>query len=124
MVLRVKGGISRFETSGIMIRPIDLGYSLFQHTGDTEDTASSLLQFSATANFAEVATGPSSRSTINFSQWKDLQTLWVFQAPQLELRLFIDFDPMIEAAGSAFAASLVKNFCRSKVRSKSYSLFD
>ncbi|KAJ5788815.1 uncharacterized protein N7518_005826 [Penicillium psychrosexuale] len=87
-----------------MKRPVDLGHCDFE--------LSPLgLHFSATAYFTEAATGtgPSlGHTTISFSQWIDLRTLWVSQAPQLELRLFVSFDPMIKAAEPAFATELVR----------------
>ncbi|CDM37960.1 unnamed protein product [Penicillium roqueforti FM164] len=87
-----------------MKRPVDLGHCDFE-------LSPLRLHFSATAYFTEAATGtgPSlGHTTISFSQWIDLRTLWVSQAPQLELRLFVSFDPMIKAAEPAFATELVR----------------
>lgn len=93
-----------------MTQPIDLGHSLFQ-------TAGSLLQlqFSATANFTQAATGSNSRSKVSFNHWKDLQTLWITEAPELELRIFVSGDPVVETAVSPFVASVEEGLCNSKV---------
>ncbi|KAJ5368288.1 uncharacterized protein N7496_008048 [Penicillium cataractarum] len=93
-----------------MTRPIDLGHALLQATG-------SLLQlrFSATANFTQVAIGASSSSSIKFSHWEDLKALWITEAPELKLRIFVVVDPATEAAGPTFAATLEEELCNSKV---------
>ncbi|CEJ59445.1 hypothetical protein PMG11_08070 [Penicillium brasilianum] len=93
-----------------MTRPIDLGHALLQATN-------SLLQlrFSATANFTEVAVGPNSSPRISFKDWKDLKSLWITEAPELELRIFVAADPPIETTRPKFAAALEEGLCNSKV---------
>lgn len=98
-----------------MTRLIDLGHALFQATG-------SLLQlrFSATANFIQVTIESSSSSSISFSHWRDLKLLWITEAPELELRIFVTVDPAIEAVGRTFAAGLKEELCNSKVCPEDY----
>jgi hypothetical protein len=98
-----------------MARPIDLGHALLQSTD-------SLLQlrFSATANFTQVAIGPNSNPKVSFKHWTDLKSLWITEAPELELRIFVAADPAIEAAGPTFAAALEGGLCNTKVRLQSY----
>jgi hypothetical protein len=96
-----------------MTQPIDLGHSLFQSTGSPLQ-----LQLSATANFTQAATESIPRSTISFGHWKDLQSLWITEAPELELRIFVRADPLVETAGPTFIAFLEEGLCNSKVCSE------
>jgi hypothetical protein len=93
-----------------MTQPIDLGHGLFQTTGSPLQ-----LQFSATANFTQASTGLSPSSRSSFSHWKDLQSLWITEAPELELRIFVRADPLIETAGPTFIDFLEKGLCNSEV---------
>jgi hypothetical protein len=96
-----------------MAQPIDLGHSLFQTTGSPLQ-----LQFSATAYFTQDATGSNPSPTISFSHWKDLQLLWITEAPQLELRIFVNADLEVEIARPTFVASVEEGLCNSKVCSE------
>ncbi|KAF3399964.1 hypothetical protein F1880_008308 [Penicillium rolfsii] len=93
-----------------MTQPIDLGHSLLQTTGSPLQ-----LHFNATANFTQVPTGSSLSSTISFSHWKDLQSLWITEAPELELRIFISADPVVQTAGLTFVACVEQGLCNSEV---------
>lgn len=99
-----------------MTQPIDLGHGLFQSTGSTLQ-----LRFSAAAHFTQAATGSNPSSKIKFSHWKDLQSIWITEAPELELRLFVSADPVVETAGPTFIASVEEGLCNSKVCSECLS---
>jgi hypothetical protein len=55
---------------------------------------------------------------IRFSHWKDLPSLWITEAPELDLRIFVSIDHVVEAAGPTFVTSLEEGLCNSKVCSK------
>jgi hypothetical protein len=93
-----------------MSQPIDLGHSTFQATGSPLE-----LQFSAIANLSQFGSGEISSSTIKINHWKDLQSLWITEAPELELRIFVNADPAIEAIGPTFVANVEEELCNSKV---------
>ncbi|KAJ5176305.1 uncharacterized protein N7482_002182 [Penicillium canariense] len=93
-----------------MTQQIDLGQSLFQNTESPLQ-----LQFSAMANFTQSSTQMDSRPSISIRHWKDLQSLWVTEAPELLLRLLVTVCPTLDIARSTFIASLEADFCKSGV---------
>lgn len=98
------------EASIIMSQPIDLGHSTFQATGSALE-----LQFGAIANLSQLGSRGISSSTIKINHWKDLQSMWITEAPELELRIFVNADPVIEAVGPTFVANVEEELCNSKV---------
>lgn len=94
-----------------MSQPINLGHSSFQATGSPLE-----LQFGAIANLrSQFGSREISSSTVKINHWKDLQSLWITEAPELELRIFVNVDPVIEAIGPTFVANVEEELCNSKV---------
>jgi hypothetical protein len=98
------------ETSIIMSQPINLGHRTFQATGSPLE-----LQFGAIANLSQLGSRGISSSTIKINHWKDLQSMWITEAPELELRIFVNVGPVIEAIGPTFVANVEEELCNSKV---------
>lgn len=93
-----------------MSQPINLGRSSFQATGSPLE-----LQFGAIANLSQFGSGETLSSTTKINHWKDLQSLWITEAPELELRIFVNVDPVIEAIGPTFVANVEEELRNSKV---------
>ena len=93
-----------------MSQPINLGRSSFQATGSPLE-----LQFGAIANLSQCGSEEILSSTIKINHWKDLQSLWITEPPELELRIVVNVDPVIAAIGSTFVAKVGEELCNSKV---------
>lgn len=72
------------------------------------------LRFTATANFGQPARW-NSVPPVKIGQWQDLSSMWVTEAPELDIRLFLRSTRGLERAVSALVADLGDKLCRSPV---------
>lgn len=92
-----------------MAQQVDLGQCLLRASNSRLQ-----LQFAATAHFSNL---PSQGGClpVKVSQWQDLPSLWVTEAPELYIRLFIRATHGLEHAVSALVAELREKLCSSPV---------
>lgn len=79
---------------------VDLGQCLLRASNSRLQ-----LQFTATAHFSKPA-GQSGGSHLKVSQWQDLSSIWVTEAPELDISLFIRAAQGLEHPMSALMADL------------------
>lgn len=92
----------------------DLGQCLLRAS-----SAQLQLRFTATANFGQPAHW-NSVPPVKISQWQDLSSIWVTEAPEIDIRLFLRPARDLERAVSALVADLGDKLCSSPVWLKIY----
>lgn len=73
------------------------------------------LQFAVTARFSPPKSCNSAKSPVNINQCVDLSSVWVLEAPELDIGLSIKTTPGLEHAASGLAAALGDKLCTSPV---------
>lgn len=98
-----------------MTQKIDLGRCLL-HASDSHIQ----LRFAAAAHFNQPTIHLDTRPLVQISQWQDLLSIWVTEAPELELRLSVGMAPGLELAASRFLSSLEEKLCSSIVSLRNF----
>lgn len=93
-----------------MTYKVDLGQCLCSAPG-----AHLQLHFSAVAHFTQSNYINRPEWPIQSGQWPNPQAIWVTEAPELELRLFVGIDLRLQVVGATFVANLGDKLCNSSV---------
>ncbi|KAJ5304793.1 Asparagine synthase glutamine-hydrolyzing [Penicillium atrosanguineum] len=93
-----------------MSRTVDLGRCLFYASDSPLQ-----LQLSAIAHFIHSSKIMSIELPVNALQWPDQPSIWIAEAPELEIRLSIGMHTCLELATSALICNLSEMLCNSKV---------
>ncbi|KAJ5665748.1 uncharacterized protein N7477_008196 [Penicillium maclennaniae] len=93
-----------------MSRTIDLGQCLLYASDSLLQ-----LQFSAVAHFIHPSNRESIELPIDAFQWLDQASIWITEAPELEIRLSLSVHTWLKLASSPLLCSLSDMLCNSKV---------
>lgn len=91
-------------------QPVDLGRCLFRAID-----LSLQLRLSATAQIIQQDSSGSTRSHMEVSQWQDLASFWVMEAPELDVRLFLKTAPGLKHTACTLVKDLGGMICNSSV---------
>lgn len=89
---------------------VDIGRCLFRASDSHLQ-----LQFATTARLSQPGGHRSTVPPVKVSQWQDLSSVWVTEAPELDIRLFIRVAPGLDHAASVLVADLGGKLCISPV---------
>ncbi|KAJ5191034.1 uncharacterized protein N7498_010019 [Penicillium cinerascens] len=93
-----------------MSQSVNLGRCVYHATDSHLE-----LEFSAIALFTKSNGHPSNSLPVNFLQWTDHLSVWIKEAPELEIRLSIVMRSGLKLAASGFISDLAEKICNSKV---------
>jgi hypothetical protein len=94
-----------------MSYPVDLGRCLYHATESQLQ-----LHFSAIAHFTRSDSSQDLEIPTDFRQWPKQPSIWITEAPELEIRFSIGVHSPLELATSTFICDLARNMCHSRVR--------